>query len=1377
MKKILTLLMLATALRSSAQITPVQLNHFENTLTASVGTNATTSGAYSYAAGQVGQALKLTTTGKSVNIGTLANTQKATIEFLYKSQYGFDATDVTTLVYIGSDNSKRMVLQFNLNNLITASPSDYNLLFLNGIGRKNYAYYVDTLWHHIVYTYNGSTARKSVWVDGQVLINEIACPAGSVSGPITLSSDYTYSRMIGQIDEVAIYNDQMTPSQIYSDYLAIRAGSVYPGAFYSGAVPAPTSTTAPADVNEFPLGYVVGSSGNTSSITNSYYTQLRISPLPRYANYPLVQRNYNIGNLFTQAGNGNTVTSQVVDTMRKIQREMARNYYYGILGLFNQNGPYDMAKKGTVQCANENTEFTLDVWTNYAQMRKDTLSPGYTGEHLLQQTYPPSYYVRNASFQFLQPNGGVGTFKWPDTYTPSNPMIDSINLDAKQVSKQLRVYIPKLTRSIDRICDNGENQAFWGNTCCPVVENLASSPTVAASQATSGLTWNVFKGRQWAIPYKLMADSMRLQVPSAKVAFYNIAGDTSWNSNWSQARLVNSVQSNGFRYSTLDFYPRYPWNWHDGYSAWHGYNWIFTSRQQAFASGDSLYSPFIAAGWEANFELDVRPAQYLGMLKTLSAYGVDFFYSGYWDESNNISSKSWCWQFQIPSYAQAINSKLDTLFIRSKIMSGDVPPSYQYYPSATTYCFYAGDKRATVNVRKSNSSNKYIIYGSLNATSNMTGAIEANKNVHITLGGNDVYFDVRRQGSVYVYDNSVSPPVFYQVDKWHEYKSPERWSTDIAVEAELPDSATTVPALKTTGTSSTYNFTTYDTYISTVDTMRYNVKVRQQNKGSYYLFVRVKSPLSTRNSFKAIVGASTQTVSCISNTWDWYAMQNCNAMMKFTLDTNSVLKLICADDSVYIDQFVFSLDSTLYTSAPACTTTSLVLTAATSPCTSPCTITVSAGSHQAYLWNTGAVTSTVTTSTIGATTFTCTVTDNACASSDSIIVTILNPASATASVTPASPLICADSTITLTAGGSGTISAYLWSTGATTSTISPTPSSTTTYTVTVTSNLGSATASSKVTVKAKPVPVISPTSPIFASSTTLSVSGGTTYLWNTGSTATSITASIGTYTVTATTVGCTASTTAKVAQAATAYITQTASSPICNGNSVTLTAYTSGATASAYLWSIGAVTQSIALGNLPAGTQVYTVTVTTDSGTATATSTVVVNARPSVAIAPSAPYTSSTSTTSITASGGSAYLWSTGATSASISVGIGTYTVTASAASGCTSTSTVAVASSECPDVPYGILAIAVPYDNGNEVKCSEKLTWRCLSLPDKFEIEITNTSGHIRYRTVGGTNLVCYLTGLTSQRTPYKIRIRSVCAASVSSWSGYVSFSAPVCN
>jgi hypothetical protein len=369
-------------------------------------------------------------------------------------------------------------------------------------------------------------------------------------------------------------------------------------------------------------------------------------------------------------------------------------------------------------------------------------------------------------------------------------------------------------------------------------------------------------------------------------------------------------------------------------------------------------------------------------------------------------------------------------------------------------------------------------------------------------------------------------------------------------------------------------------------------------------------------------------------------------------------------------------------------------------------ISLTGGGIGAYSWTSSngftstAQSPTISNATVSATgTYTITVTNvSGCTSTASVAVTVNAIPTATASSN--SP-ICVGNTISLTGGGVG---AYLWTGpgGYTSSAQSPTISNaivgnTGTYTITVTNvNNCTSTATVAVTVNSNPSATASSNSPICAG-TTLNLTGGGvgTYSWTSSngftSTAQSPTISnatvsaTGTYTITVTNVsGCTS--TASVAVTVNAIPTATASSnsPICVGNTISLT----GGGVGAYLWTgPGGYTssaQSPTISNAIVGnTGTYTITVTnTNSCTSTATVAVTVNSNPSATASSNSPICAGT-TLNLTGGGVGTYSWtsSNGFTSTDQSPNIanatvsasGTYTITITNVSGCTSTASVAV--------------------------------------------------------------------------------------------------------
>jgi hypothetical protein len=331
------------------------------------------------------------------------------------------------------------------------------------------------------------------------------------------------------------------------------------------------------------------------------------------------------------------------------------------------------------------------------------------------------------------------------------------------------------------------------------------------------------------------------------------------------------------------------------------------------------------------------------------------------------------------------------------------------------------------------------------------------------------------------------------------------------------------------------------------------------------------------------------------------------------------------------------------------------------------TLTASAGAS--WLWSTGATTQAITVSASGS--YSVTVTNaNGCSGTSAAKTVTVNPLPA-ATITAGGPTtFCTGGSVTLTASAG---SSYLWSNGATTSSIAV--NATGNYSVTVTNANGCSATSSPTSVTVNPLPAATitaggPATFCAGGSVTLTASAGSSYLWSNGATTSSIAVNAtGNYSVTVTNAnGCSATSAATavtVNPLPTATITAGGPTTFCAGGSVTLTA----SAGSSYLWSNGATTQSIAA-NTAAN---YSVTVTNANGcSATSAATAVtVNPLPAATITAGGPTTfCAGGSVTLTASAGSSYLWSNGATTQSIAANTAAnYSVTVTNANGCSATS------------------------------------------------------------------------------------------------------------
>jgi predicted transcriptional regulator len=279
--------------------------------------------------------------------------------------------------------------------------------------------------------------------------------------------------------------------------------------------------------------------------------------------------------------------------------------------------------------------------------------------------------------------------------------------------------------------------------------------------------------------------------------------------------------------------------------------------------------------------------------------------------------------------------------------------------------------------------------------------------------------------------------------------------------------------------------------------------------------------------------------------------------------------------------------------------------------------------------------------------------------------------------------ICEGSTVSLSASGGTT---YLWSTSATTATISVTPTATTKYYVTVTGS-GNCTSLDSVTVSVNPAPTatISGTNLICeGSSTTLTASGGTAFTWSNAATTSAINVSpltTTTYTVTISDAnGCTATASEIVTVNTAPTVTLGSFSPVCEGSSAF--ALSGGLPAGGTYSGIGVNNAQFDPSVSGVGTFKVYYDYTDGVGCSSRdSSTITVDPLPVVSLTNDTAICEG-STVSLSASGGTTYLWSTSATTATISVtptATTKYYVTVTGSGNCSSIDSVTVSVSALP--------------------------------------------------------------------------------------------------
>ncbi len=416
-------------------------------------------------------------------------------------------------------------------------------------------------------------------------------------------------------------------------------------------------------------------------------------------------------------------------------------------------------------------------------------------------------------------------------------------------------------------------------------------------------------------------------------------------------------------------------------------------------------------------------------------------------------------------------------------------------------------------------------------------------------------------------------------------------------------------------------------------------------------------------------------------------------------------------------------------------------------------VTLTAPASASYLWSTGATTHSIVVSASGSFSVTVTSANGCTAVSAPVTVTENVPVKPT--ITASTTNVCPGGSVTL---GSSAAVSYLWSTGATTQSITFTPSGSASYWVETIDANGCTKRSDFITVhvdaQMKPTVSIFGNPAPYCNGETVTLSApqyipARTYLWSTGETTRNIQAHApGTYTVTVTNpTGCSNTSDPVVLNAEVPTATASGTDAICPGGPATIQADLTGTAPWSITWSDG-VTQSGLTASpatrvvSPSATTTYTIIAFSDAictGTRAGFASVTVNPAPAATITAGGPTTfCEGGSVTLTASESASYLWSTGATSQSIAVSVsGAYTVTTTNASGCSATSAaMSVTVNANPATPVVTASGPVTFCEGGSVTltapASTSYLWSngattqaiAVSASGSYSVTVTNASG-----------------------------------------------------
>lgn len=467
---------------------------------------------------------------------------------------------------------------------------------------------------------------------------------------------------------------------------------------------------------------------------------------------------------------------QCIKTSTQIQAELAQNwnYYFLVNSNLKVYKTYNDTNTFTgawVKYANTHREIPIAAISFWAQIQpyKAGASCNAKLAYVFNNLLPDSCYVHNSK-------GKIISRKYASPLTPAS----MLQCDFITQSIYVDSLLNALKRPINWINENGEVFRLYED------DFLAQDKRILSEKNKfPNLNWNEFqalKRLEKEIVYR-NSFMQKTALKDCRYTVYAIDGQNKYRHDYKTIRTINSQINNQF-YATPDFYPRYPDNWKKWKGPWHGLKWLNISRKTEIALGDNLFSPFVAAGWDSIETNNIRPAQWLGLMKILGALGAEFYYPGFFNTEKRLAiPENYIWQAVVPVYAQAVTSYYEDILRNSAL---DAQEDLITYP----------ENDVPLVIRKSKNKPIWVIACSWQTGTNLNKNIGFDKTIKVDLGHKTIKVRARRQGSVYVYSEENNFPTFYQIDGWHQYMHPYYWSKNITLEAELYSNKIITESLK-----------------------------------------------------------------------------------------------------------------------------------------------------------------------------------------------------------------------------------------------------------------------------------------------------------------------------------------------------------------------------------------------------------------------------------------------------------------------------------------------------------------------------------------------------------------------------------------------------
>lgn len=832
----------------------------------------------------------------------------------------------------------------------------------NGIDRKSFSYYTDREFHHFVAKTNYNTHVMEVWIDGQMIQkDEKALPVDA--SPLSLNegeplinvhnkaSVHPTRRFLGDIDDIAIYTRDVPKTLIYKHYLSVKNNESewdFTDNFKSSCIPAESALLGTLN----PMDFAPKNLNKEMGVIEQFNT----FPLPRFKQGHTLLRNALFIDLeaMTEPNAGVALMMNQPGYSSKkhnasyVQLQLAQNwnYYLSIPSIpvvekpeiytrfcdtNSVNGKFLLNAKMHPELPVSTTIFQKQ---NFAkQSQKVALTPvcGKGGFYICEGDNPVTINGKRYSFSPLAPS-------------------EAFRDDGIAYKNALLIIKSSLNRPIDLFICNGE-----------MIAGIATPPTDKEPEGNGGImekdskivqdynqwnpsgfakNWYTYDSekrmKRFTIEFRDAflksneLESANLIKTSSKFTQYQIGGD--WSNYRMNYPIVRQLMTpfNGKYYATENFYPFYPKYWNE-FSAGsiNSIGRMRKSLETTLAAGDKFYSPFIdpyaytSPVWEETGTLvsnqinegGYTPAQWLGLLKYLSVTGAEFFYNFYYRQCPDKGigcrehGNEYAWMTTTPAYVQAIVSRYENIFRNGNVMEGNHPAGSGKYPADYKYTFHAKDDRILVGVRKSGL--QYVISGNINPIANVIENAPSDGVAEINLEGETLLFNVRRQGSVYVYDKSVNPPVFYQLDRWHEASHPYYWSKNFRFDAVLFDNSTGTIGIKTEqittsgGVTDTRNAISYIALPSNA-TISYYFQPNLNGSARYKVSIKARSK-SGSGSIQVLVDNVNKGSVTVNNS-SWQILTLGQKISGITLNQEHNLSVLTQNQGIEISEIILEAE-------------------------------------------------------------------------------------------------------------------------------------------------------------------------------------------------------------------------------------------------------------------------------------------------------------------------------------------------------------------------------------------------------------------------------------------------------------------------------------